>query len=136
MTQAHPDIERFVRRTLGCCCADDVFRLVAIADGQSRDGTAFTRLIVGGRLLIYVLEPPAGGAVGALVGALAAQGLAERESRAYSRFRLVLASKDPGAANGEAETAFRRMVGGDDRAHLHLLSPAELPPILSSRGRR
>ena len=136
MTQPHPDIERFVRRTLGCCCSDDVFRLVAVADGQSRDGTGFTRLIIGGRLLIYILEQPAEGSVAALVGALAAQGLAERESRAYNRFRLVLACDDPAAANGEAESAFRRLAGGDDRAHLHLLAPAELPAILSSPGRR
>ena len=50
-------IEHFVRATLGCQCPDEVFRSIAIDQLRTADGAiGYTRLLVGNRLLIYVLD--------------------------------------------------------------------------------
>ena len=55
-------IEHFVRDTLGCRCPDEVLRSISIDHLYAADGaTPYTRLIVGNRLLIYVLEAESGG---------------------------------------------------------------------------
>ena len=125
---ASSDLQRFVRGTLGCKCPDDVFQSVAIECREDH-----TRLMIGNRLLIYVMEttaePPAGNTVSRLVE----QGLADRNSQRLNRFRLVVACPQPSADFASATAAFAAVAGDDDRAHLHVISadqlPAELCPI-------
>ena len=50
------EITRFVRGTLGCQCPDEVFQSIVIGQERTADhGEPFTRLLVGDRLLIYIL---------------------------------------------------------------------------------
>ena len=57
MDPSHADeITRFVRGALGCQCPDDVFQSIVIAHERTPDnGAPFTRLLVGDRLLIYLV---------------------------------------------------------------------------------
>jgi len=122
---ASPDLQRFVRSTLGCKCPDDVFQSVTIdrCDHQMR-------LVIGNRLLIYVmettLEPPAAKTVSRLVE----QGLADRNSQRLNRFRLVVACPQPSPDLASAKAAFAAVAGDDDRAHLHVVCTDELPAEL------
>jgi len=130
-----PGIERFVRGTLGCRCPDEVFQSIELADANTADGAvSFRRLVIGQRLLIDACQPAAGVPLGELVQALAAQGCAERDARGYNRYRLVIAAAEPAALIDLAAAAFARVIGDDDRAHLHLLTAGELPSALSSPG--
>ena len=88
------------------------------------------RLVIGNRLLIYVmettLEPPAAKTVSRLVE----QGLADRNSQRLNRFRLVVACPQPSPDLASATASFAAVAGDDDRAHLHVISTDELPAEL------
>jgi len=122
-----PALEHFVRATLGCKCPDEVFQSVAIDRADSH-----TRLVVGKRLLIYVLEIPPGKAAGRALARLTEQGIGERNSAQLNRFRLVVASTNPALARTDAQSTFAEVAGTDDRAHLHVISTNQLPGELRS----
>ena len=127
-------IERFVRGTLGCACPDDVFESIAIRPLRAPQSEATgMRLVVGMRLLVYVLESPTDSGLDAVVSELATQGLSERNERGLNRFRLVVASDGSARALDAARASFAREAGNDDRAHLHVISPRLLPASLRGR---
>lgn len=129
MTAPDPTlIERFVRGTLGCQCPDGVFRSVAIDRLAPVAGRPpVLQLIVGSRLLIHIVATPPDGLATGWIEQLAASGRATRDRHGYNRFRLVIASQDALALPRDIDTRFVRAVAGDDRAHLHLLAPGQLP---------
>jgi hypothetical protein len=126
-----PSIEHFVRVNLGCNCPDEVFRSIAI-DRAPMSGPASecARLVIGDRLLIYVLERAAESELTESVARLATAGLAERNARGLNRFRLVVATPRPVPHPEEAQARFAQVAGSDDRAHLHLVAADMLPESL------
>jgi hypothetical protein len=122
---ASPELQRFVRGTLGCKCPDDVFESVAIDRCESH-----TRLVIGNRLLIYVMEAAAEFPLDEAVSRLASQGLADRNSGQFNRFRLVVAPTQPMPGQADATAAFAEAVRDDDRAHLHVIDAEQLPAEL------
>jgi hypothetical protein len=127
----HPDrasIEHFVRRTLGCGCADEVFQHLAVSRLPRIAGRPpIVQLQVGSRLLIHVVAPPEGAAANGWVEQLAANGRAARDRHGYNRFRLVIASPAPPTSARELEERFARAVTGDEKAHLHFVGSDQLP---------
>ncbi len=126
--RASPELERFVRRTLGCGCPDAVFESVSIRHAPLAEawrGSA-SWIEVGGRLLIAVCHHEAG--LATRLDAILAAGLARRERDGFNRFRLVVAGAPPAEA-GLLEARFAPHAAADDRLHLHLVDPAELPPL-------
>lgn len=127
-------IEYFVRATLGCRCPDEVFRSVSIDQLRTADGAiGYTRLVVGSRLLIYILDAAtASGGDGALAD-LVARGCRERNERGFNRFRLVIACDEPASEDTAVQHTFDDASGNDERAHLHWLQrallPAEVAPV-------
>jgi hypothetical protein len=125
-------LERFAREVLGCRCEPEVFAQI---EADAPPVTALPgirrRIAIGGRLLIYVAEAPAGpGAAAAGIGDWIAAGLAERERRGMSRLRLVVPLRrgTPEAVSA-IEDAFAGLVGLDDRVHLHIVSIEALGDI-------
>jgi hypothetical protein len=129
MTSPDPaTIEDFVRGTLGCQCPDDVFRSVAIDRLAPVAGRPpVLQLMIGARLLIHIVATPPDGLPTGWIEQLAANGRATRDRHGCNRFRLVIASPDAHAVPGDIDGRFSRAVAGDDRAHLHLLAPGQLP---------
>jgi len=120
-------IERFVRGTLGCRCPDQVFETIAIQrDFASGGASQCTRLVVGDRLLIYIVQDAGVPAV----RRLASTGLSERNDCGYNRFRLVVAHECPAQLRLDIEEAFSEAAGLDDRAHLHFIAAETLPDAL------
>lgn len=122
---ASSDLQCFVRSTLGCKCPDDVFRSVAIDRYESH-----TRLLIGNRLLVYVVEAEAKLPDVKFVSQLASRGLADRDSQRLNRLRLVVASTQSELDLAHAKAAFAEVAGDDDRAHMHVISPDQLPAEL------
>lgn len=121
-------IEHFVRATLGCQCPDEVFRSVSIDPLRTADGAiGYTRLLVGNRLLIYILDAATIGVADGALTDLVARGRRERNERGYNRFRLVIACDEPVSENSSVQRAFNEAAGNDERAHLHCLPRARLP---------
>jgi len=130
------DIVSFVREVLGCGCPDEVFRRLDLGRARSSVGEPdFWRLLVGERLLIYIVAIPDACDLSRKVKALVTRGLADRDHHGYHRFRLVLVSQTaPSAVT--ASDAFRKATVGDERAHLHCLATIDLPPSLAPPGSR
>jgi hypothetical protein len=121
-------IEHFVRGTLGCHCPDEVFQSISIDRvGTADDAASCTRLLVGNRLLIYVLDAASFRVAESALVDLVARGRRERDERGYNRFRLVIACDEPGSASIAVQHAFDEAAGDDERAHLHCLPRALLP---------
>ena len=111
---ATPALRAFVRDTLGCSCPEAVLDAVAVSD-LVVDEVAGTRLVIGDRLLIYVVK---GEVPIASIDLLATAGLADRDRHAFNRFRLVIELPD-GAVSCALEEAFAAAVAGDAKSHLH-----------------
>jgi hypothetical protein len=136
MTDATRDaIERFVRGTLGCHCPDEVFRSIAVdlvAPVAGRPPAL--QLLIGSRLLIHIVSPPADPAAAGWIEQLAAHGRAARDRHGYNRFRLVITVPPGTTMRGEVESRFARAVAGEDRAHVHLIGSDGLPAGLEVPG--
>jgi hypothetical protein len=112
-------IEDLVRDTLGCTCPPEVFTTIrdipADNEGEPR------RLLIGERLLIYILDSSEAVAPGC-IATWVRKGRAERDSRAMNRFRLVFVADDPVASGPLCKAAFQQTPGVDDRVHLHVVA--------------
>lgn len=124
-------IERFVRGTLGCGCPDEVFDSIEIERTAGPGESApCVRLLVGGRLLIYVLEAQDLERIADAVSELARHGIEQRDRAGLNRFRLVVAADDPTQPLKAATGSFASRAGTDDRAHLHVIATDLLPASL------
>jgi hypothetical protein len=123
-------IERFVRGTLGCQCPDEVFRNVEVGPLALPGGSgAGRRLVIGDRLLIHVVT--ASGRPDPLprIEEIAIAGRDERDRRGLNRFRLVVGMPAMACDAPALEQRFRRALGDDDRAHLHVVAAGQLPIV-------
>ena len=110
-------LKHFIRHTLGCGCADEVFERIDI---DSEDG--LTRLVVGQRLLIHLVRLEPRDADVAAIDALIERGRRERDEHGWNRFRLVLPAS---ARDADWRQRFVQDCQGDDRLHLHLIDSHE-----------
>lgn len=123
-------LRSFVRSTLGCGCPDEVLRSIRVttADASVDSDTLFTRLDVGGTLLIYVIEVVGDPQRGlAALSAFIASGLVERDAKGFNRLRVVVAADDPEDLRAMAERIFSESAPRDERTHLHVVESGALP---------
>jgi hypothetical protein len=126
-------VRAFVRQTLGCNCPDSVFERVLCEGGVQRGGLRLERrILVGDRLLIYVLRAASPEEAQQAVHALLQSGREERERVGLNRLRLVLVSPDPMGLVGHAQRAFADCPGRDERTHLHVVGQEALGGLCGS----
>ena len=121
-----PELVRFVRETLGCGCPEEVVARTRL----DRSGAGEPGLDVGGRLLVRVLV---GDHVEDLVRTLPETVLRlrdERDRRGFNRLRIVVAHDRLDVVAASLDEVLAALGPGDDRLHLHLLPPADLPAAL------
>jgi hypothetical protein len=127
------DIERmqdFIRSTLGCGCPDEVLQWIECSRSipVPEHSLMLTRIDVGGRLLVYVVEADETPETAVYaIPALMAAGLAERDRAGFNRLRLVLASDEPEVVRSVAEKVYSESAPRDDRVHLHVVAATDLP---------
>lgn len=128
-----PDLARlqtFIRTTLGCGCPEEVLQWIECSQSAPvpEHDLLLTRIDVGGRLLVYVIEgEEAPERAADALPALLAAGLAERSRAGFNRLRLVVACGDPDAIRPAAEQVFAASAPRDDRVHLHVVAAHDLP---------
>ena len=129
------EITRFVRGTLGCQCPDEVFQSIVITHERTpNNGAPFTRLLVGDRLLIYLLPASSTDATPDTLAALARKVGPSVTTRAttasdWSSCRTIPRLKTPPRARPSSSA-----LGHDDKAHLHLVTSAGIPMALGFAG--
>jgi hypothetical protein len=132
---ADPALVHFVRETLGCNCPDEVLQSITVGRGRWVPAieAEITRLDVGGRLLVYIVEPAGAEPLTTVVSGAVAAGLADRERHGFNRFRLVLATAEPVSIEPAARATFDAAELPDDRVHLHVVAVEDCPASLGGR---
>jgi len=116
-------IIEFVKGTLGCACPEEFFEKIEagkIAIAQFAAGA--TRIVVGERLLIYVVFPQSLSELCANIGKATVMGKNDRDANKYNRFRLVVISDKDSDCSAEAIPKFDEAAGSDEKMHLHFIS--------------
>ena len=125
-------IKLFSRNVLGCQCPEEVFAKIEISDEKLalKGLQTFRRIIVGDRLLIYVLELHDQSACRDALLALLQEGVLEKKERRLNRLRIVIASEELDSIRSIAEKTFDGFEGKDEKVHLHVVSPNEILDVL------
>jgi hypothetical protein len=118
----HDSIKSFIQGTLGCGCPEEVFRSIDFRAGTRLQGDAVvsTALIVGNRLLIYVVDADDDALEGEHLALYVAEGKKERDRKGLNRFRLVVATNAE-AAPQRLRSIFEVLQDRDERIHLHVI---------------
>jgi hypothetical protein len=123
-------LRTFIRTTLGCGCPDEVLEWIQCTHSElsHEEETRITRIDVGGRLLVYVLEiEEPDRRVEAWLPAVVAAAMVDRASGSFNRLRVVVATDDLEEATPSIERVFTESAPLDDRVHLHVVRPTDLP---------
>ncbi len=122
----HDSIKFFIQKTLGCECPEEVFRSIDCRSKVLLQGDAFvsTALIVGDRLLIYVVDTDYNTLDAEHVALYIAEGKKERDRKELNRFRLVIAT-DTASAKQRLKNVFQALNNEDEKVHLHVISREE-----------
>ncbi|MBC8178365.1 MAG: hypothetical protein H8E19_13245 [Deltaproteobacteria bacterium] len=105
-----------VRNILGCTCPEEIFDHYEVQHNVS-EAIPMVQLIMGNRLLIWIVDAARVVEPGQILLRLLEQGLAERENRGLNRFRLVVAGA---SLSWEKEWA-HLAEGLSPKVHLHIL---------------
>jgi hypothetical protein len=116
-------IKEFVRETLGCQCPDSVFDIIEYTNNKLLDGNSLIgdTVNVGNRLLIYIIHTNEPSQILDNLTDLVRSGIAERDSKGFNRFRLVVATDDIEMMKVNIESEFVKLDEIDDRVHLHII---------------
>jgi hypothetical protein len=83
------NIIHFVQNTLGCQCAEEVFNSIELGKGGTSNSEAtFTKMVIGNRLLIYVIRPMPESTMRTFVPILTGMGISERTTTVTIDFGL------------------------------------------------
>jgi hypothetical protein len=129
----HNAIERFIRQELGCQCPAAVFSRIGVEDAPEEFGVwpQGQLISVGERLLILVVRSDDPDTLHRMLGKLLLEGRRLREARGFNRFRLVIATTRADVTGPSLREDFERLGRIDERLHLHIISPEQLPAILA-----
>jgi hypothetical protein len=115
-------IKSFAVELLGCGCSSDVFNSIEVSDDSF--GLGFTggkRILIGARLLIYLVPCDNRAGLADDIAFLMRRGKEERDGKKYNRFRLVLAASTPEELLANTRDQVQSLIHGDEKLHFHVL---------------
>ncbi len=125
-------IKTFVQKTLGCGCPEEVFEYIDCQFNIKLDDIELSSKInIGNRLLIYVIEVNNQSSVKNILPFLVSAGKNERDNLKFNRFRLVLVTDKLNEIKGNAETIFNT-IPKDEKVHLHVVDKKKVPIFLKT----
>ena len=126
LTADKEQIKSFVQERLGCTCPDAVFDSIRVADHSDIFTSASIVYDIGRRLFVALLIPDDWHDIEQTLDRLVDIAMHYRDQRGYNRFRFVIATHEEEAASA-LNAAFNALSGKDDRVHLHVIAPEQLP---------
>lgn len=127
-------IRDLVRTTLGCTCPESVFEQIERSRRlqPTLEHPYSLRLVIGKRLLIYVLELAQLKSANLQLSDLLVAGRRDRDARGYNRFRAVLSGNTSDARiEASLQAEWRQLAADYKRVHLHLVHPTSLARIVT-----
>jgi hypothetical protein len=125
-------IKTFVQKTLGCGCPEQVFEYIDCQFNIKLDDIELSSKInIGNRLLIYVIEVNDQSSVKNILQFLVSTGENERDNLKFNRFRLVLVTDKLNEIKGTAEMIFDS-IPKDEKVHLHVVDKKKVPIFLKT----
>ena len=115
----------FVRDVLGCNCPAEVFRTVESVQ-RTLSGVPCQRVLVGRRLLVYLVDWGLLGENGVSLEALLEAGRRERDREGYNRLRIVVVGESGLSGRETRSTDGLCRLGGDEKAHIHFVTRSQL----------
>lgn len=127
----HTEIKGFVKGTLHCNCPDEVFADIDLRKNPyvSSYLPYSTRLLVGQRLLIYIVNLPDVASLPSLLPSMIGAGKRERDEKGLNRFRAVIVTPTKEDLEPIATELFDAISGRDDRMHLHVIDKKLVPDL-------
>jgi len=114
----------FVKNTLGCGCPEKVFEKIDVSQHQAAANTdKITRIVIGDTLLIYILCLDSDDVFTDSVLTLCSEGMIDRDTHNYNRFRLVLSGAG-GLAQKEKISERFATAFDDEKMHIHFVDDA------------
>ena len=116
-------VKSFVREKLGCHCPDSVFEQIDYQEHSAVLGHDMNtkRLLIGNRLLIYILESNDEQSLPTLLPLLVKKAREERDYQGYQRLRVVLITDEAESLRAQMEKLFASIEEVDEKVHLHVL---------------
>lgn len=126
-------VRRLVRINLGCACPETVFERIerSFRRQPTRERPYRLRLVIGDRLLIYLLGAPDPVTSQLRLADVIAAGRYDRDVHGYNRFRAVLSGITDPARRAALEAEWLRLADGDEHLHLHLMDAEELERVVT-----
>jgi hypothetical protein len=128
-------IKHFVRHDLGCGCPDEVFETIDVQYAPSGFAglPGDCLIVIGTRLLVLLIVTVHWPEVSRNLESLVNRGRELRDGGSFNRFRIVLATPEPTAAQAALMEQFGDLPSLDDRVHLHIIAADGLPAALHPR---
>ena len=111
----------FVQKTLGCGCPEEVFTYIDCRSNIPLNNILLSNKInIGNKLLIFIVEVNNPDSLKETLTSLVDEGIRERDSIGFNRFRIVLAIDKPGMFKRYACDIFDTLER-DERVHMHVV---------------
>jgi hypothetical protein len=124
MPKNRPSVEHFVQDVLGCTCPPEVFDRILVSSETCPDLPVDLAVEVGGRLLIHVSLDRGLDDLAHDLARIILEGMRKRDDSGFNRFRYVVATDAPEAAEKALVPLFSALPFLDEKTHLHII-PAE-----------
>ena len=127
-------IKSFAVDLLGCGCSGEVFDSIEVSGENFGQDCGGTRILIGRRLLIYIVPWSDRIVVPDDIDLLVHRGKEERDRNGYNRFRLVLTADRADELREKNGDLLQSLVRGDEKLHVHILPAGN--PLVSGIMRR
>ena len=125
------NIKKFVKQVLGCACPDEVFEHIEYTKKNGNAGV-LTRITVGDRLLIHLVADFDRALLAEyVITTVLHEGVAERDSGKFNRFRLVLVTADPDSLGDELRAMLESSPLADEKVHLHIVDSKQAAGVIA-----
>ncbi len=119
-------VKSFVKGVLGCSCEDAVFDHIEGEKISLPSGGELKRLVVGGRLLLYIVGPDLHPLKSDQLLGLVQSWLEERDALHLNRLRIVFASASESLVQDGVIQLLQPLLKTDGRLHLHFIRSDEI----------
>jgi len=126
-------IKSFVQGVLGCTCPNEMFLNIKVEQNPPgfADIIQGDLIVIGGKLLVYLIKPNDGEGLAGKLEQLFNLGREIRDNGGFNRFRLVVSTSREQQTQKLLARQFEILENLDERLHLHVIGIEPLPYLIA-----